>query len=133
MDGLTLDVPPGLSAERARCIANPSATVEAERLILETIRDHPGSTSRELMRLVDAKRGSTLDRLQRLRVRGAIEKDGRGWRLREERPIAEVNEEEPEAETPERTRPAFDPARWVQHIDYFVRVSTSMFACARFG
>jgi hypothetical protein len=133
MDGLTLDVPPGLSAERARCIANPGATVEAERRLLETIRDHPGSTSRELMRLVDAKQGSTLDRLQRLRARGAIEKDGRGWRLQEKRPIAETSEEAPEAETPERTRPAFDPSRWVQHIDYFVRVSTSMFAPARFG
>jgi DNA-binding Lrp family transcriptional regulator len=72
--------------------------VEAERRILEMVRDHPGLTSRELMRLVDAKRGSTLDRLQRLRVRGAIERDGRGWRLREERPIAGANEEEPEAE-----------------------------------
>ena len=91
MDGPTPDGPPGLSADRARCIANPGATVEAECRILETVRDHPGLTSRELMRLVDAKRGSTLDRLSRLRVRGAIEKDGRRWRLREERPIAEAN------------------------------------------
>jgi Winged helix-turn-helix DNA-binding len=133
MDGLDLAFPSGLSAERARCIGDPGAAAEAERQILETLRDHPGLTSRELMRLVNAKRGSTLDRLQRLRVRGAIERDGRGWRLRDERPIAEASEETPGAETPERTRPAFDPSRWVQHVNWFLRRETSWFDCRRFG
>jgi hypothetical protein len=140
MDGLTLDVPPGLSAERARCIANPGATVEAERRLLETLRDQPGLTSRELMRLVDTKRGSTLDRLQRLQARGAIEKDGRGWRLRDERSIAEANEEEPE---PERIEPEPEPqpiepepgaqSRWIKPLSCYERRETTVVEGLRYG
>jgi hypothetical protein len=66
--------------------------------------------------------------------------DGR-WRLPtpEERPATEVGEEASEFDGDQGRAttligvPAFDPSRWVQHVDRFLRTETSLFYCRRYG
>jgi hypothetical protein len=51
----------------------------------------------------------------------------------EDRLTAEIDEEPSEFETIERTRPPFDPSRWVQHVDFYLLLNPSPFACRRYG
>jgi hypothetical protein len=118
-------------------VVNPIAVAAKERQVLAFLHERPGAATAEVIAAVDDHPAAILARLYRMRDRGDIAKVGRGqWRLPTpvEPPIGEIEEEISEFETAERmSSPAFDPTRWVQHVDYYVRVETSMFACARFG
>jgi hypothetical protein len=123
MDGVDYHPSPGISAALN------------ERL-LAAMRANPDATTSFLGGVIGRSPGAIVGRLRRLGRKGALVQCANGrWRLPQpgEQPSAELGEQAPELETAERARPPYDPSRWVQHIDYFVRVSTSMFACARFG
>jgi hypothetical protein len=125
MDGSVFHPPPEVSAALT------------ERL-LEAMRQHPGASASALAGQLEISKNAIAGRWNRLGREGALIKCAGGrWRLPTpgERPSAEVDDEASEFETLERSPPipAFVPGAWVQHIDRYVRISTSMFACARFG
>jgi hypothetical protein len=76
---------------------------------------------------------STATRLNRLGDRGVLERTPtHQWFIARTAPDVNAHELS-EFEIAERARPPFDRSRWVQHVDRYVRASTSMFACVRFG
>jgi hypothetical protein len=136
VDGCAVDVVslPRSLADRhsSRRCANPELAIARERALLAVIADRPGLRQAEIAALVTEPVGSTATRLNRLGDRGLIERTPtHQWFIAGAN--ANAPEEASEFEMIERTRPAFDPLVWVRHIDFFVRIETSMFACRRFG
>jgi hypothetical protein len=125
MDGSVFHPPPEVSAALT------------ERL-LEAMRQYPGASAPVLAGILRVSLGTVAGRRNRLGREGVLVKcaDGR-WRLPApgERPSPEVDDEALEFETTERPppAPAFVPGAWVQHVDRYVRVSTGLFDCRRFG
>jgi hypothetical protein len=76
--------------------------------------------------------GATASRLQRLGDRGLIERIGHRWYAAGATPEANAPGLS-EFEAIECARPPFDPSRWVQHVDFYLVLNPSPFACRRYG
>jgi hypothetical protein len=136
VDGCAIDVASQHLSPAARH-PPPGVSAAINKALLEAMAAHPGASSIVLGRLIGRSPGAVIGRL-RLGREGALVPCASGrWRLPTpgERPIAEAGEELSEFEIAERSPPvpAFVPGAWVQHIDRYVRASTSMFACRRYG
>jgi hypothetical protein len=122
-----------LIAERPLPWAHVKPVAEKKRALLAVIAASPGLRQAEIAALVAEPAGSTATRLNRLGDRGVIERTpDHQWFITGTAPDANAPELS-EFEIAERARPPFDPTKWVQNIDRYVRYETSMFACARFG
>lgn len=101
-----------------------------ERL-LEAMKANPGASASALAGVLEISKNAIAARWNRLGREGVLIKcaDGR-WRLPSS---AEPDEEASEFEAVERSPPvpAFDPSRWVQHVDRFLRTETGLFDCRR--
>jgi hypothetical protein len=109
---------------------------QRDREFLETMRANPEASAEALAAILGVGKGSVVGRWYRFAREGVLIKGAGGrWRLPTpgEQPSAEPGEEELGVEPLERVRPAYNPHVWVQHIDYYVREVTSLFACRRFG
>ena len=113
-------------------VGNPELVAEKERALLVVIAERPGLRACEICAAIEEQAGATMSRLNRLMDRGALERVDHRWYAAGAVPDAAATELS-EFEIAERARPPFDPSRWVQHVDFYVRYATSMFACARFG
>jgi hypothetical protein len=116
----------------------PEVSAALTERLLEAMRRHPGASASALAGVLKISKNAIAGRWSRLGREGVLVKCAAGrWRLPTlgERPSPEVDDEGLEFETTERSPsvPAFIPGAWVQHVDRYVRVSTSMFACRRFG
>ncbi len=107
-------------------VVDPIGVARREAALIEVLRACPGTALGVIAEAAGHTRSATADRLRRLAARGAVVKvDGR-WRLAGEEPGEPDEAVMPEPE-PE------DPSRWVRSISSYLRVTTSEFACARYG
>jgi hypothetical protein len=103
--------------------------------LMAMMRANPGASASTLAGLLGLGVGAVCGRWSRLGKAGLLVKCANGrWRLPtpDDHLIDEI-EEASEFETIERARPAYDRTRWVQPINYFVRIETGFFDCRRFG
>jgi hypothetical protein len=111
----------------------PEVSAALNARLLAAMRSNPGASASALAGVLEISKSAIAGRWSRLGREGLLIKcaDGR-WRLPS---IAEPDEEASEFEALERSppAPAFVPGAWVQHVDRYVRVSTSLFDCRRFG
>ena len=114
-------------------VLNPELVAEKERALLVVVAERPGLRMCEIAALVTEPAAATATRLNRLGDRGLIERVGRRWFIAGTAPDDANVPELSEFEIAERARPPFDPSRWMQNINRFVRQATSDFQCARYG
>jgi hypothetical protein len=97
---------------------------QRNREFLEAMRVNPAASAAELAAVLKISKSALVGRQRRLGREGALVqcRDGR-WRLptSDDRLIDEI-EERSEFEVAERSPsvPAFDPTRWVQHVDFYL-------------
>ena len=110
---------------------------QRNREFLEAMRVNPAASAAELAAVLKISKSALVGRQRRLGREGALVqcRDGR-WRLptSDDRLIDEI-EERSEFEVAERSPsvPAFDPTRWVQHVDFYLVWNSGPFACRRYG
>jgi hypothetical protein len=115
----------------------PEVSAALNARLLAAMRSNPGASASALAGQLEISKNAIAGRWRRLGREALLIKcaDGR-WRLPTsgDLPSVEPDEEASKFETIERSSlPAFVPGAWVQHVDRYVRVSTSMFACRRYG
>jgi hypothetical protein len=108
-----------------------------DRAFLEVMRAHPEASASALADVLGCTKATVVGRWYRLGRAGALIKCAGGrWRLSgpADKPSAEPDDEASEFEAIEHAPlPPYVPGARVQHVDRYVRISTSLFACARFG
>jgi hypothetical protein len=118
--------------------SNPDAQ-RREAVLLGVLASRQPGTSAIVEALRPEKPSTVRARLDRMKSRHVLVRVGRAmWAVagqEGERPIVETGEGDASEslETSERVRPPFNPRVWAQHIDFYVRTSTSLFDCRRFG
>lgn len=129
---MTLAAASLLSPDRARFIVNPVNVARKERRLLEALRDHPGATTAEVVEATGDNRPATVDRLRRLAVGGAVEKDVAGrWRITGGG--AEEKDDEPKSDPRAPDPGAEDPTRWVKPLSCYERRETTILEGLRYG
>lgn len=121
-----------LVTDRPSGVANPAEVAAKEGRLLAFLRDHPNSSVNEIAAAMgDEKRSTIISRLCRMSDRGDLVKFGGGlWRIAG---AEEENEPEPDMATPSPEPEPDDPTKWVKPIGRYIRISTSEFACRRYG
>jgi hypothetical protein len=108
-----------------------AAAIAHESALLALLAGRQLATLEICAALSPATHSAVRSRLNRMHDRHALVKVGRNmWAVAGNAGDEPVSEPETIENTP---RPAFDPTRWVQHVDFYVRTETNMFACRRFG
>ena len=111
----------------------PPVLAGANERLLEVMRANPGATASALAAALGATKGSVVSRWRKLALRGRLEKDRLGhWRVAGDGPGPQRAPAqwtaEPEPGCGDRPFPP-----WVRPIGRFMRISTSEFACSRYG